>query len=307
GVAGGACARTDVLQRDRGAAEVQHLLLHVVLVRGRLREADLDDGGQVGGLIRGGADDGGISRVAVVRGGEGEGEVAGERDLLAVAVQHGEAADLRSVLVDVTEVCAELGDDVLALQGQVQADAALDGVARDDAEFIGIDPVRAVTAVAGGVDPLPGAARRLAADITAGEIASTGHDVHSKVSGGDGRVRDFGAVAPQCEGAAAHEQGRTGGAGNDPGGLLLHLSSPSWVAGSCFGSVGWCGPWGSLRAGCYVGGQCAVTGPEAVHSIDSSGSRSVRGQVMAPSVVPPRWSSSTAMSVSGGRAVLVTV
>src|SRR5699024_8785934 len=211
----------------RSTAQAQHRVIHVVLVPDRLREADLYHGGQVGGAVRSGADDGGVTRVAVVLGGEVEGEGVSERNLLAVAVQHGKPDDLRPVLADLTEVGAELGDDVLALQGQVEADEPFDGVTRDDAEVIGVDPVRAVSAVAGGVDPVPGAGRRLAADITAGEIASAGHDVHSKVSGGDGRVRDFGAVAPQCEGAAAHEQGRTGGAGNDSGGLLLHLSSPS--------------------------------------------------------------------------------
>src|SRR5699024_1482627 len=162
-------------------------LIHVVLVLDRPREADLYHGGQVGGAVRSGSDDGGVTRVAVVLGGEVEGEGVSERNHLAVAVQHGKPGDLRPVLADLTAVGAELGDDVLALQGQVQADAALDGVAGDNAEVIGIDPVRAVTAVAGGVDPLPGAGRRLAADITAGEIASAGHDVHSKVSGGDGR------------------------------------------------------------------------------------------------------------------------
>src|SRR5699024_6925646 len=162
------------------------------------------------------------------------------------------------------------------------------------AEVIGVDPVRAVSAVAGGVDPVPGAGRRLTADVL-GDVTAGGHDIHGEVSGGDGRVRDFGAVAPQCEGAAAHEQGGTGGACHESSGILLHLSAPSGVAGSCSGSGGWCGPWGSLRAGCCVGGQSALAAPEAVHSIDSSGSRSVRGQVMAPSVVPPSWLSLTAM------------
>src|SRR5699024_384137 len=162
----------------------------------------------------------------VVLGGEVEGEGVSERNLLAVAVQHGKPDDLRPVLADLTEVGAELGDDVLALQGQVEADEPFDGVTRDDAEVIGVDPVRAVSAVAGGVDPGPGAGRRLTADVL-GDVTAGGHDVHGEVSGGDGRVRDFGAVAPQCEGATAHEQGGTGGAGNDSSGLLLHLSSPS--------------------------------------------------------------------------------
>src|SRR5699024_12748414 len=102
--------------------------------------------------------------------------------------------------------------------------------------------------VAGGVDPVPGAGRRLTADVL-GDVTAGGHDVHGEVSGGDGRVRDFGAVAPQCEGATAHEQGGTGGAGNDSSGILLHLSSPSWVAGSCSGSGALSGMWGYLRAG----------------------------------------------------------
>src|SRR5699024_12472402 len=58
--------------------------------------------------------------------GEVDGEGVSERNHLAVAVQHGKPGDLRPVLADLTEVGAELGDDVLALQGQVEADEPLD-------------------------------------------------------------------------------------------------------------------------------------------------------------------------------------
>src|SRR5699024_5961596 len=182
---------------------------------------------------------------------------------------------------------------------------AFDGVARDDAEVVGVDPVRAVSAVAGGVDPMPGSGGCQSTDGVS-DVAAGGHDVHGEVSGGDGRVRDIRTVTPQCEGAAAHEQGRTGRAGDDSSGLLLHFPSPSLDDRALLGR--WCGgPWGSLRAGCCVGGQCAVTGPEAVHSMDSPTSSSVRGQVMVPSVVPPSWLSLTAMPVSGVLPLLVTV